>query len=69
MPELRPGSRVGVDAVGIVVDVRGNKTRTDNSEKQQDLGLRAFQDSHAHLRPRKTVNDETIKQNKWRRDI
>jgi hypothetical protein len=47
MPELRPGSRVGVDAIGIVVDIRGDKARSDYGEKQQQPGLPAFQESHA----------------------
>ena len=47
MPELRPGSRVGVDAVGIVVDVRGDKARADYGEKQHQPGLPAFQEFHA----------------------
>ena len=38
MPELRAGSRVGVDAVSIVVDIRRDKTRADYSEKQQRSG-------------------------------
>jgi hypothetical protein len=46
MPELRAGSRVGVDAVSIVVDVCRDKTRANYSEKQQNPGLRPFQESH-----------------------
>ena len=46
MPELRAGSRVGVDAVSIVVDVRRDKTRANYSEKQYQPSLRAFQESH-----------------------
>lgn len=46
MAKLRAGSRVGVDAVSIVVDIRGDKTRADDGEKQQDPGLGTFQESH-----------------------
>jgi hypothetical protein len=62
MPELRPGSRVGVDAVGIVVDVRGDKTRTNYGEEQDDPGLPAFQEFHAsnsQTYVKKLSNDQT----------
>ena len=56
MPELRSGGRVGVDAVGIVVDIRGDKARSHYSEEQQDLGLPAFQEFHA---PNSQTYEET----------
>ena len=49
MSELRAGRRVGPDAAGIVIDVRGNKPRTDYCEEQQDPGLPASQKLHGHF--------------------
>ena len=48
MSELCAGVRVGEDAAGIVVDVRGNKARADDGEEQQDPGFPTFQKFHAH---------------------
>ena len=45
--ELCPSLRVRDDAVCIIVHVRGNEPRTDNSEEQQDPDFPAFQESHA----------------------
>ena len=47
MSELRPGLGVGQDAAGIVIDVRGNESRADYGEEEQDPGLRASQELHA----------------------
>ena len=41
--ELRPGLGVGEDAVGIVVDIGGNETRTEHGEEEQYPGSPAFQ--------------------------
>ena len=45
--ELRAGLRIRQDAVGIVVDVRGNKSRSYDGKDQQDLDLPASQKIHA----------------------
>jgi hypothetical protein len=49
MSKLGPGGRVGKDAAGIVIDVRGNKTRSDDGKKQQDPDLPTSQETHAHF--------------------
>src|SRR5215468_1463664 len=41
--------RIRPDAAGIVIDVCGNKARTDNCQEQQDLGLPASQELHGHI--------------------
>ena len=47
--ELRAGLRVGQDAAGIVIDVRGNEAGTDNSEEQQDPAFGTFEELHAQI--------------------
>jgi hypothetical protein len=49
MSELRPGGRVGQDAAGIIIDVRGNKSGSDYGKKQQDPDLPTFQQTHARI--------------------
>ena len=49
MSELGAGLRIGQDAAGIVVDVRGDKARPDDGEEQQDPGLPASQELHGQL--------------------
>ena len=49
MSELRPGGRIGQDAAGIIVDVRGNEPRTHHGKEQQDPALPTSQKPHAHL--------------------
>ena len=45
--KLRTGRRIGLDAVGIVVDVGGNETGSDDGEEDQDPDFPAFPESHA----------------------
>ena len=47
--ELRAGLRIGQDAAGIVVDVRGDDPRPDYGEEQQGPAFPAFQKLHAHI--------------------
>jgi hypothetical protein len=49
MSKLCPGLGVDQDAAGIVIDVRGNKTRADYGEKEQDPGFRASEKLHGHF--------------------
>ena len=49
MSKLRAGLGVDQNAAGIIVDVRGNKSRTDYGEEEQDPDLPTSQEIHAHI--------------------
>ena len=48
-PNCAPAWRVGQDAAGIIVDVRGNESRPDYGKEQQDPDLPTSQEPHAHF--------------------
>ena len=54
VPELGPGCGIGPDASGIVVHVRGNKTRTDDGEEDQKPDFPAFQEI-LHAQPQRLL--------------
>src|SRR5208282_2280485 len=53
--ELRAGLRIGQDAVGIVVDIRGDEARSYYGKKQQEPELPTSQEFHAR-RPQAQSN-------------
>ena len=58
--ELRAGGGIGPDAAGIVVDVRGDETRTDDGEERSaDPDFPTFQEFHA------TQARQATDQHKW----
>src|SRR5207302_9709085 len=62
MPIFRAGKRIREDAIGIIVNIRGDEARTDYCEYQQDPGLPASQELHGHIS--KTWEEPTTRQNK-----
>ena len=53
--ELRAGLRIGQDAAGIVVDIRGDEARAYDGEEQQEPDLPASQEFHGR-RPQRRSN-------------
>src|SRR5208337_1365354 len=60
----RAGSRIGEDAAGIVIDIRGDEARPYHGKKQQDPELPTSQKFHAHgLQRRSNWQNRTIRIN------